>query len=146
MPRIDFYVLPESMPPLRFACTMAAKARGQGLTVHVHTSSRDEALNLDALMWTFSDISFVPHALADEGPGTAAPVVIGWDGAEPGPADVLINLATAFPAFADRYQRVVEAVAPASGPRAEARERYRRYRELGCELHSHELEAKDAHG
>jgi DNA polymerase-3 subunit chi len=144
-PRIDFYVLPETLPPLRFACTMAAKARSQNLTVHVHAASRDDAVALDDLLWSFSDISFLPHALVDD-PDHAArcPIVLGWEGARPARAAVLINLSEAIPDFVAEFERVVEPVQPLPGPRARARDRYRTYRERGWELYHHDLEGREA--
>ena len=56
---------------------MTAKVRRQGLMVHIHAESRDEAVKLNDLLWTFRDISFVPHCLADERKDPeSAPVVI----------------------------------------------------------------------
>jgi DNA polymerase-3 subunit chi len=145
VPRVDFYLLPESLAAARFACSMTARARGQGLTVHIHAASRDEAIELDNLLWTFRDISFLPHCLADERDGPeAAPVVIGWEGQPPRTDGVLINLDARIPDFAAGFARIVEAV-PAQG-RSEARDRWRRYREMGCELHSHELDGDDSDG
>src|SRR5690606_20096103 len=106
-----------------------------------HAASRDDAVSLDDLLWSFSDISFLPHALADD-PGKAAmaPIVLGWEGAAPAPAAVLINLSEAIPEFVADFERVVEPVQPLPGPRGRARERYRTYRERGWELYSHDLE------
>ena len=143
-PRVDFYVLPESLAALRFACSMTAKVRRQGLMVHIHAESRDEAVKLNDLLWTFRDISFVPHCLADERRDPeSAPVVIGWTGEAPCSNSVLINLGPNVPDFASGFDRIVEPVSPQSPDREQARERWRHYRDMGCELHSHELEGDE---
>lgn len=144
MPRVDFYVLPASLAPERFACTATAQARAEGGDIYIHVQSREEAVTLDDLLWTFRDISFLPHALADDnGPGTV-PVAIGWPGQAPRSSEVLINLAQDVPSFAASFARIVEPVAAEAALRERARERFRRYRDMGFELHSHEIE--DEHG
>lgn len=140
MPRVDFYVLPETLAAARFACSMTAKARQQGLPVHIHAPSREEAEALNALLWTFQDVSFLPHCLADEArDADSAPIVIGWAGQQPRSSGVLINLDAEIPDFAAAFERIVEPVPPQAPLRDQARARFRRYRELGCELHHHEL-------
>ena len=66
MPRIDFYILAESNIPHRFVCNLASKVRAEGLRIHVQAESREQAVKLDDGFWTFRDISFIPHALADQ--------------------------------------------------------------------------------
>lgn len=144
MPRVDFYVLPEATSPLRFACEMAARIRREELDLHIQAPSREDAVALDGLLWTFRDISFLPHALADETPARAAPITIGWPGAEPAAVRVLVNLDEAWPAFAGGYERIVEPVPAAADARTASRERFRRYREQGWELVTHNLEQERA--
>lgn len=141
--RVDFYVLPSGLSAERFACAMAAKARRKGLQIYVHTASKPDALNLDDLLWTFKDISFLPHRLHDAGEDDGSSVTVGWDGRLPEPAQVLINLTRGIPEFAASFERIIEAVVPETPLREQARERYRRYRELGFELHSHEIDSDD---
>ena len=143
-PRVDFYVLAESMTPLRFACDMAARIRAEELNVHIHADSRADAVALDGLLWTFRDISFLPHALADAGLPDPAPIIIGWQGHSPITDEVLINLSRELPGFAAGFQRVIEPVAASAEARAESRERYRQYRERGWELFSQQMDQDHA--
>ena len=142
MTRVDFYILTaDESSRDRFACALTGKALCQGRQVYIHTGSRESALLLDDLLWTFRDISFIPHALADDKAGGNGPVCIGWDGDSPVSGDVLINLGTDIPASAADFSRVMEIVVTDAASRQQSRDRYRRYRELGFELHSHELES-----
>jgi len=145
-PRVDFYVLPESLAAARFACSITAKARAEGLMVHIQAPSREEAAELNDLLWTFNDISFLPHCLADDDRDPAsAPVVIGWAGMQPRCHDLLINLDDGIPAFAAEFSRIVEPVPAESSRRNQSRERWRRYREMGCETQKLDFDAdKDA--
>ena len=137
--RVDFYLLKDTAPRARarFACRLAEKAFGLGQRVHIHCGDATEVEQLDALLWTFRDRAFVPHA-AD---GSDEPVVIGSD--EPrGPGrPMLINLAAEVPEWYARFERVAEIVTDEDAEKAAGRARYRRYREHGHAPETHELEA-----
>ena len=126
--------------PYRFVCQLAEKAVNEGYDIYIHTPSRDEAATLDDLLWTFRDISFLPHAPVDAvEAGEDCPVVIGWAG-EPAPARrVLINLSGATLADIEAYERIVEVVPSAASDRQQARLRYKDYRDRGLEMHSHNI-------
>lgn len=139
MTRVDFYSLPDHGNSGKTACLLTEKARLRGHTIHIRAASRAEALQLDELLWTFRDISFIPHRLADEAGETTATVTIEWEGAQSSDAgDVLVNLTAAMPAEAGRFNRIIELVPADTAGRRAARERFRLYREQGHELHHHE--------
>lgn len=142
MARADFYILSEGADPNRFACSLANKAWQQGHNLHILAADRDAAQGLDELLWTFQDISFLPHALVGNDEAGQVPVTIGWPEQSPAEGDVLINLAPQLPEQATGFRRVAEIVAADDDRRREARERYRRYREAGFELHSHDLSSE----
>lgn len=145
MPRVDFYVLPENSSAERFACTIANKAWQQGHTVYIQTASREVAGTMDDLLWTFNDISFLPHAVIESGKTPMERVVIGWQDQPPGNYEVLINLTAEIPSATERFARIVEIVAGDSRQKDQARKRYKGYREQGCELHNHTLESDHDH-
>jgi len=144
--RVDFYVLGTSgatdVP--RMACRITEKAWKSGHRVFVHTGSRFTARQMDDLLWSFRQESFVPHTIDSEyahkdGHNGEYPVLIG-SGAEPrGDLDVVINLGDTIPEFFTRCERMVEVVSGNAQDRALARERYRLYRKQGCSLQSHDL-------
>lgn len=139
MPKIDFYVLPDADQEMRYrmACRIAEKAYGLGHRVHMHTDSEEDALKLDALLWSFRDRSFVPHEIEPEAPDRC-PVTIGHGWAPPR-CEVLVNLAAQAPAFFDRFERIAEIIDQAPDGRDAGRQRYRFYRERGCELSHHSV-------
>jgi len=144
-PRVDFYVLGQSTTPLRFACDMAARLRTEQLNLHIHADSRADAVALDGLLWTFRDISFLPHALADVPLPYPVPIVIGWLGQAPVTDEVLINLSRELPDFAGGFRRIIEPVAASPEAKAESRARYRQYRERGWELSSQPMDQEQTH-
>lgn len=145
MTRVDFYILgPGNNSRDKLACALAGKAMGQGLNVHIHTDDRETAVVMDDLLWTFRDISFIPHGLADERDLNYTPVCIGWNGMNPDNREILINLGTEIPEFAGSFARVMEIVVSDDDSRSQSRDHYRRYRDMGFEMHSHELESDNA--
>ena len=141
MTRVDFYILPDGNPPERYACKVANKARQQGHDIYIHTDNKENANRMDDLLWTYKDISFLPHSLVDSAELDTVNVSIGWSGHEPPPAQVLINLGNSIPEFVGNYERVVEMVAADPTMKNQARERYRQYRESGFELHNHQIKS-----
>jgi DNA polymerase III subunit chi len=139
MTRVDFYLAQDANPRAApvLACRLAEKAWKLGHKVYVHARDAADAQRLDELMWTFRDVSFVPHALA--GSGDEADVVIGHDGPPAGFAELLVNLGGDAAPYAAHFARVAEVVAADEDERTVARERFRAYRERGFELETHEV-------
>src|SRR5690606_27083870 len=111
--RIDFYLLAAAGDGSRdrFACRLAEKAYRLRHSVHIQAADRRRAIELDDLLWTFRDGSFVPHELieARDAP-VEAPITIGCTAASLRPADLLINLTDALPPELGPFPRVAEIV------------------------------------
>lgn len=137
MSRVDFYILPENSGRERFACSIANKAWQSGNNVYIHTASRETAISLDDLLWTYHDISFIPHTLSGQSDPIDTPVVIGWQDQAPDNCNVMINLTADIPTSAGRFARIVEIVAGSEAEREMARNHYRVYRNGGHEMHNH---------
>jgi len=99
---------------------------------------------LDDLMWTFKDISFLPHSLVDADDSNPGTINIGWQGMTAKSNEVLINLSATVPEFVGNFERIVEIVAPDEHSKQQARERYMHYRQAGFDLHNHKLGAEHA--
>lgn len=142
MARVDFYVIADSgeASRRRFACRLAEKAYRLNHTVHISAASREQAEQLDELLWTFRDGSFVPHELlARSGAEAEAPVTIGVDAAPSRASELLINLADELPRDPDAFPRIAEIVTSDDDCRRRSRKLYADYRAQGHSLESHEL-------
>jgi len=141
--RVDFYLIGGADPRARLsaACRLAEKACDQGLRVAVRTASPAETAELDELMWTFNDRSFVPHVVWPAEPAVAeqTPVLIASGALPDSHRDVLINLAHDGPAVPTTFGRICEVVGADEDQRRRARERWRAYRDAGLAPASHEL-------
>ena len=142
MARVDFYVLQRTDERSRhtLACRLAEKAYRLDNTVYIHAKSDQDAEQLDELLWTFRDGSFVPHALYGTHDDTArSPVMIGCaeDGVES--HDLLINLCDEIPPFADSFPRVAELVTSDENCKILSRKRFTEYRDKGHAIQTHKL-------
>jgi len=143
MTQVDFYILNDSKPaalPL-FTCRLTEKAYRQGHQVYIHTETEQQLKQLDELLWTFRDGSFLPHRIHAVGSDTAGdqPILLGHTAEPEGPGDVLLNLAEAVPSFFSRFNRVAELVGGDDSQIAAARGRYRFYKDRGYSLNTHNL-------
>lgn len=143
MTRVGFYLMKNSTEGARaqFACRLVEKAYAQGHQIYINTESDRQLRQLDDLLWTFRDGSFLPHAcIGNAGDVGAQPILLGH-GCEPQDcSDVLVNLSSEVPTYFSRFSRVAELVDGNETRRAAARDRYRFYKDRGYTLDTHEID------
>lgn len=139
--RVDFYVLDAAGEPARqrFACRLAEKAYRMDHRVHVHAGSAAAAAEIDELLWTFRQGSFVPHEILAAAATPSSPVTIGHDGDCAPEAELLINLGDTVPGCTGAFERVAEIIDDGADGRRLGRERYRHYQRLGIEPATHNI-------
>jgi DNA polymerase-3 subunit chi len=142
-PEVVFYLLSAADARARLvtACRLAEKAYDQGRRVALRTTSPAETAELDELLWTYADRSFVPHVVwpAEREAAARTPVLIA-NGAPPEThRDVLINLGGEAPPDLAAYAKICEIVGTDEPSKRQARTRWRAYREAGCKPESHPL-------
>lgn len=137
-PRVDFYLLNEKVPDgkLRTACRLTQKALSQGYTAYIQTTDSEQAGRLDDLLWTFDQGSFIPHSREN---GDPVPVIIGGDPPEENPPELLISLGREVPEHFHVYRRIAEVVDPSDDEKQLARQRYKVYKDRGCEIETHHI-------
>ena len=140
MPRVDFYLLSDESGMYKFACIMASKAWSAGNHVYMYTETEDTAKKLDDLLWTFRDISFVPHEIYNETENNEVPITIGFGNHFPNHSQVMINLDYKIPEFAEKFSRIIEIVENNEKKKKIARQRYRQYKKSEYELHNHNID------
>lgn len=143
MTRVDFYILSDGSGDglHRFACRLVEKAWKRGMQCHINAASPEQADRLDDLLWTFRDVSFIPHGRTggDSAGSERLAAVIGSGEDPQGKPDVLINLSAEVPSFFSRFERVAELVDNDSERRTAGRQRFRYYRDRGYPLESHNI-------
>lgn len=140
MKQVQFYLLSQadsaeiSAAEIQ-ACELAANAWREGKRVLIACETEQQALNIDETLWAREPDSFVPHNLSGEITTYATPVEISWKGKRNAQRrDVLISLQQDIPDFVTSFNQVIDFVPVEESAKAQARERYKQYRQLGWQL------------
>ncbi len=142
--RVDFYVLKRADSKARnlFACRLAEKAYLKQYQVLMLTGDESQARELDDLLWTFNDDSFVPHAVCRSGESAdpATPVCVGWDPAVAIRPDLVLNMAGCAPDSLQRFARIAEIIDADEERKRLGRDRFKTYRDAKITLETHQLD------
>jgi len=130
-----------------YACRLLRKAVGSGAKVVV-TGSSDTLQQLDAALWTFSLIDFVPHCRLESEPRlvAASPVILATSTESVPQRQVLLNLGSQVPNGFENFERVIEIVTLDEEDRRLGRSRWKHYTDLGYTITRHDLTLKASQG
>ena len=126
---------------LGFACKLAKKAYDDGRKLIVYAPAGHLADDFDRRLWTFSQLSFIPHVKAGHALAAETPIVIARDDSGLPHHEALLNLSDEPPPFFSRFDALREVVLPEDDDRARARERARFYKSRGFEVTHMDLKA-----
>ncbi|MEZ5537370.1 MAG: DNA polymerase III subunit chi [Thiolinea sp.] len=140
MTRISFYVGQSAalQARLRLACKVLEKAQMQALNTYIHVDSPATCQQLDELIWTYNDLSFIPHTIAPQ-KEDGVRVQLGYDHEPMEDCDFLINLSNETPEFFPRFARMAEILDQETDILRAGRQRYLFYRDRGYNLDYHQL-------
>lgn len=127
---ITFYIL-EDVDFTRaqsYLCNLIEKQYARDKKIYIHTSSLDDAKLLDDALWTYRVDSFLPHHLRAIDTPISSPIEIGCE-------NIPDNLS--------QFSELIEIVSPDANKQAEARERYKYYRQQGFSISTHKLKTSD---
>jgi DNA polymerase-3 subunit chi len=139
--RADFYLVAKPRfrgQPLLLVCELAKRCHGTGKPTLVLCASAAQAEELDDLLWSFEEDSFIEHQIAGLDEDEAeVPVLLVPPGIDTPLRPLVINLrAEAAPAG---FERVLEVVPDDAAAREPLRERWKQYRARGLVLDKHDL-------
>ena len=137
MTSIKFYFNADDR--LQVACRLAGKAYAQKKKLLIFAPAAETARRIDNLLWTWQQLSFVPHCLASDPLAARTPILITTESANPPDCDVLLNLGDECPPFFERYERLLEIVAQDDTGRSHGRGRFKFYKERGYAIDAHDL-------
>ncbi|KKB81149.1 DNA polymerase III subunit chi [Devosia soli] len=106
MAEVLFYHL-EVRPLESVLPQLLEKTIERGWRAVVETGSRERAENLDTLLWTYRDDSFLPHGLAGEETDGHQPILLATDESNPNGATVRFFVDRAVPQSTEGYNRIV---------------------------------------
>lgn len=146
MKQVDFYLISNRVNNAKYklASRLANKLQRMKQSSLVITDNADATTELDKVMWSFSDASFLAHEPLNE-TNPAALVNIGDKHSVSATTldrqhDVLINLSSEIPVFNHHFSRIAEIVEADEEAKAAARVRYKSYQGEGFELKMHNIE------
>jgi len=122
---------------LHFACKLVEKALARQLTCYIYTDSLRSCEYMDDVLWTYKDISFIPHGIYPQ--EEALPVLVGYGDNTPPKADFLINLSNQSPYFLSHFDKVAEVLDQEEKILQAGRKRYVYYRKQGYTLKYYQL-------
>ncbi len=137
MPAVEFHILTEAGQDVRYrhVCALVEQSQSAGECVFIRAEPEILA-RLDDLLWTFRDQAFIPHEPATGNSPSHPRIVAVLGGDEPMPAGFtwLINLHPTLPPQLSQANKIVEVIDGDVTVKQQARERYKQYREQGCQL------------
>jgi len=129
---ITFYILNKNSPVSfqEHTCNIIEQEYNNGYKIHVHLATQQEAQNMDDLLWTFKQISFIPHAIYIENSTDFLPqVTIGYNTLFSKNKDVLLNLTSNISDYFLNFKNIIEIIPHNEALKKLARLRYRKYLE-----------------
>jgi DNA polymerase-3 subunit chi len=127
---------------LQFACKLAKKAYESGRKLVVYAPTPSLAEEFDRTLWTFSQLSFVPHVKSDHPLAAETPIVVAQSDSGLAHHEALLNLGNEPPSFFSRFDQLREVVSNDPDDRGMARERHRFYKSRGFDVLSEDMSRK----
>lgn len=136
MTQIDFHT---KVPDVAaYACRILRIAFNRGAKVVVFDSDESKLAQFDQLLWTFSELDFIPHTFAGTAVASQTPIILTSSDQNLPHHEVILNLALIKPPSFSSFERLVEFVPSEGAALISARERYKFYKDRGYPIKTHE--------
>ena len=139
---IDFYIssAPSIQASYAIVARLVAKAFQQQHRVYIHFDEPRQVEQVDGLLWSYNDISFLPHDIYQDTQASTSPIQLGCGAQAPQHHDdILINLARDIPQWHQQFQRILEVVYNDEQAKNTLRQHYSYYKNNGYSVQSHHL-------
>ncbi|NMM36384.1 MAG: DNA polymerase III subunit chi [Glaciimonas sp.] len=133
MTSIDFHT--DISDKINYTCRLVRKAVAARNRVAILSDDETELHALDAALWTFSEIDFLPHVRSDHPLAAQTPVILlQQDDINCSHHQILINLSRTTPVHFASFERLLEIISTDETDATCGRERFRQYRQRGYPL------------
>lgn len=139
MTRIDFHV--NAPDKLGYCCRLLRKIHRAGQNVVVFDPDVRALAEVDRALWSFSQLDFLPHVMINDALAPDTPILLASEPVDSPHHDVLVNLGAVLPDFFSRFERLIEIVGADEIERAQARSRWRHYKDRGYPIETYDLGA-----
>ena len=128
MTRIDFHTnVPDK---IAYACRLVRKALAAKNKIVMLTDDATQLAELDAALWEFSSVDFLPHVHASDALAASTPIIlIDNDEADLPHTDLLVNLSRRAPNNVGQFERMIEVISSNEEDAAAGRKRYVAYKQ-----------------
>ena len=128
MTRIDFH---SNVPDkIAYACRLVRKALSAQNQIVLLTDDANQLAELDAALWNFSSVDFLPHVLASDPLAAQTPIILtDNDEADLPHTDLLVNLSRRTPNNVGQFKRMIEVISSNEEDAAAGRKRYVAYKQ-----------------
>ena len=120
---------------------LSEKAITKNVKLMVLAQTNEDATKIAHYLWSLPQ-QFLPNHLATHTLALVTPIVLDWQGEQLVHDEVLINLQHPQPLFFSRFRRLIEIVGVDEADKAQARVRYKFYRDRGYEIKSYDAAGK----
>ena len=146
MKQVDFYLISNQINDAKYklASRLSNKLQRLDQSALIITDNDQATTELDRVMWSFSDTSFLAHERLDSSEFNSKIQIGDANLASPNLLErdynVLINISSEIPIFNHHFERIAEIVDHDEGSKNAARARYKRYQTEGFEIKTHNIE------
>ena len=125
---------------LIYVCKLIEKGYKQNINpIFIKTDTQKQAEELDKVLWTFRQESYIPHTLVDQDSNNTQPVQIGWIDNEIDDAEAIINLSDGMPDISNHLKKIHEIIENIDEKKEKARERWKKYKSIGFNIKAHKV-------
>jgi len=125
---------------LLYVCKLVEKGFKQKIQpIYIQTKNQQQAIQLDKLLWTFKQDSFIPHTIVGNSGLDSTPVQIGWNENQFHTAAAIVNLSEEIPISYLESKKIHEIIDDDEVKKNKARERWKNYKSEGCHLGVHQI-------
>ena len=142
MPEISFYILPSDTQQARyfFVCKLVEKIYRSGKIVFIRCDSEPQIRQLDNLLWTFRQGSFIPHQIfTGEVPDINRVILLGTLSPPDAWQTTIVNLSDKNTDYSHQTKRILEILDNSELSKQAGRNRYRQYQQSGCQINTYKM-------